>query len=266
VVPRIPSTLDLLNRDAMAALKPGAVLVDVSRGGVVNETALIEALKDGRLRGAVLDVFSTEPLPRNNPLWRMENVVITPHIAGFFDGWEAAAADIFCENLDRWRAGMANRQLSLGRSIRRDVLGEERYRQLVDGATPFERPFQDFVSEYCWGANWGRGVLPREQRSMLTLSMLAALGRSAEFEAHFRAAVVNLKIPLDQLREALFHISVYCGIPAGVESFRIARRVLAEAGMPPLDGPPTAVAKGPRAAGRKRAAGRDGAASRRRRR
>jgi phosphoglycerate dehydrogenase-like enzyme len=105
VVPRIPSTLDLLSRDAMAALKPGAVLVDVSRGGVVNETALIEALKDGRLRGAVLDVFSTEPLPPDNPLWRMENVVVTPHIAGFFDGWEAAAADIFCENLDRWRAG-----------------------------------------------------------------------------------------------------------------------------------------------------------------
>jgi 4-carboxymuconolactone decarboxylase len=160
---------------------------------------------------------------------------------------------------------MANRQLSLGRSIRRDVLGDERYRQLVDGATPFERPFQDFVSEYCWGANWGRGVLSRQQRSMLTLSMLAALGRSAEFEAHFRAAVVNLKISLDELREVLFHISVYCGIPAGVESFRIARRVLAEAGMPALDGAPLAIAKGGRAGGHKRAAGGSSAASSRRR-
>jgi 4-carboxymuconolactone decarboxylase len=131
---------------------------------------------------------------------------------------------------------MAKRELFLGETIRREVLGEERFTQTVGDATAFDRPFQDFVSEYCWGANWGRGGLPREQRSMLTLCMLAALGRSAEFEAHFRAAVLNLQIPLSQLREVLFHIAIYCGVPAGVESFRIARRVLAEENMPVLDG------------------------------
>jgi phosphoglycerate dehydrogenase-like enzyme len=105
VVPLTNATTDLFDREAISALKPGAVLVNVSRGGVVNETALIDALRSSRIRGAVLDVFSTEPLPANSPLWTMENVIVTPHVAGFFDGWEAAAAEILCENIDRWISG-----------------------------------------------------------------------------------------------------------------------------------------------------------------
>ena len=121
---------------------------------------------------------------------------------------------------------MPTAEIARGETIRKEVLGEARFQQTVGGATDFDRPFQNFVSEYCWGSGWGRGVLSRQQRSMLTL------GRSAEFEAHFRAAVTNLKIPLDELREVLFHIAIHCGVPAGVESFRIARRVLSEDVMP----------------------------------
>ncbi len=125
---------------------------------------------------------------------------------------------------------MATRK-EVGERIRRKVLGDERFKRTSGSATSFERPFQDLVTEYCWGASWGRGVLSEQQRSMLTLSMLAALGRTAEFEAHLRGAIVNLRIPLRELREVLMHIAIYCGVPAAVESFRIARRVLEEEGI-----------------------------------
>jgi 4-carboxymuconolactone decarboxylase len=111
------------------------------------------------------------------------------------------------------------------------VLGSARFQQTVGSATPFDRDFQDFISEYCWGGSWGRGVLPDRQRSMLTLAMLACLGRSAEFEAHFRGALVNVGISPRELREVLFHVAIYGGVPAAVESFRIGRRVLQEEGI-----------------------------------
>jgi phosphoglycerate dehydrogenase-like enzyme len=100
-LPLTPATRGLLDAAAFAALKPGAILVDVSRGGIVRQAALIEALRDGRLAGAVLDVFETEPLPPENPLWAMGNVVITPHCSSVYEGWERRAVEMFCDNLDR---------------------------------------------------------------------------------------------------------------------------------------------------------------------
>jgi phosphoglycerate dehydrogenase-like enzyme len=78
-VPLTKRTRDLINADALRSAKPGAVLIDVSRGGVVRHDALIEALGQGRLAGAALDVFEIEPLPRDSPLWQMDNVILTPH-------------------------------------------------------------------------------------------------------------------------------------------------------------------------------------------
>lgn len=104
-VPLLPSTRGLLDRAAFAAMRPGGVLVDVSRGGVVDETALMAALASGRLRGAALDVFQTEPLPADHPLWGFGNVVISPHCAGVHDGWEAEALRLFARNLTRYRSG-----------------------------------------------------------------------------------------------------------------------------------------------------------------
>ena len=97
----------------------------------------------------------------------------------------------------------------------------------INNADDFNRDFQALVTEYCWGVCWGNDVLSRKQRSLLNLGMLAALGRSHEFELHFRGALRN-GCSIEELRETLTQITIYCGVPAGVESFRIARRVLAE--------------------------------------
>lgn len=104
-VPLLPATRNLLDARALDRVKPGAVLVDVSRGGVVAETALINALQSGRLKGAALDVFETEPLPAENPLWSLPNVIVTPHCSSVYEGWQNRSAAMFCENLRRFRQG-----------------------------------------------------------------------------------------------------------------------------------------------------------------
>ena len=114
-----------------------------------------------------------------------------------------------------------------GLAARKEVLGEHYVDNAINNADDFNRDFQALVTEYCWGVCWGNEVLSRKQRSLLNLGMLAALGRSHEFELHFRGALRNGCTP-EELRETLTQITVYCGVPAGVESFRIARRVLAE--------------------------------------
>jgi phosphoglycerate dehydrogenase-like enzyme len=106
-VPLTPATRGLMDEAAFQRLKPGAALIDVSRGGVVRQTALIDALRSGRLAGAALDVFETEPLPADNPLWGMANVILTPHCASVYDGWDRRSMEMFCDNLDRWRQGLA---------------------------------------------------------------------------------------------------------------------------------------------------------------
>jgi phosphoglycerate dehydrogenase-like enzyme len=104
-LPLTPATRGLVDAAAFAAMQPGAVLVDVSRGSIVRQAALIAALRSGRLRGAVLDVFETEPLPLDNPLWDLENVIVTPHCSSIYDGWEQRSVEMFCDNLERWKRG-----------------------------------------------------------------------------------------------------------------------------------------------------------------
>ncbi len=103
--PLLDNTRGLVDADAFSALKPGATLTDVSRGGIVVQSALVDALRSGRLKGAALDVFETEPLPHDNPLWDMDNVLISPHCSSVFKGWETASIRLFCENLTRWLNG-----------------------------------------------------------------------------------------------------------------------------------------------------------------
>ena len=100
-----PATRGMLSREALSAMKPGAYLVNTSRGPVVDETALIDTLRSGHLAGAYLDVFETEPLPAESPLWDMPNVLITPHAADNIHGWPRRFAALFADNLERWRAG-----------------------------------------------------------------------------------------------------------------------------------------------------------------
>jgi phosphoglycerate dehydrogenase-like enzyme len=104
-VPLLPSTRGLLGRTAFATMKPSAVLIDISRGGVVEETALLAALDAGHLKGAALDVFATEPLPADHPLWGYDNVAITPHCASVYEGWDVKSVEMFAANLARYRRG-----------------------------------------------------------------------------------------------------------------------------------------------------------------
>lgn len=122
---------------------------------------------------------------------------------------------------------MSSQVFETGRKIRTEVLGEERVNKALDQADDFNRDFQHFLTEYCWGAGWGRNALDRRQRSLLNLGMLAALNRGPEFELHFRGALKN-GLTLDELQDALIQIAIYCGIPAGVEAFKIANKVRKE--------------------------------------
>jgi phosphoglycerate dehydrogenase-like enzyme len=103
--PLTPETRGLVGRTAIAAMKPGAVLVNVGRGPVVDEEALLEALRAGRLRGAALDVFETEPLPAGHPFYSLDNVLLSPHCADNTPGWLEAAMRAFLDNLGRFRKG-----------------------------------------------------------------------------------------------------------------------------------------------------------------
>lgn len=102
-------TTGLIGREALAAMKPSAYLVNIARGGVVDEPALIEALRAGQIAGAGLDVFATEPLPAESPLWDMENVFITPHIAGRSDRYNEQALEVVTANLVHYLAGEPDR-------------------------------------------------------------------------------------------------------------------------------------------------------------
>ena len=100
-----PATRGMLSREGLAAMKSGAYLVNTSRGPVVDEAALVHALRSGHLAGAYLDVFETEPLPADSALWTMPNVLITPHSSDNIRGWPRRFAALFADNLERWRAG-----------------------------------------------------------------------------------------------------------------------------------------------------------------
>ncbi len=102
-VPLLDSTRGLVGEDAFASMKETAVIIDVSRGGVIDEVPLITALDEGRIRGAALDVFTVEPLPTDHRLWGYDNVIITPHCSSVYDGWDLKSVEMFSENLMRYR-------------------------------------------------------------------------------------------------------------------------------------------------------------------
>jgi 4-carboxymuconolactone decarboxylase len=114
-----------------------------------------------------------------------------------------------------------------GLEIRKSVLGAEFVDKAIQSADDFNRPLQELVTEYCWGAVWGREGLDRRTRSMLNLAMLTALNRPHELELHIRGALRN-GFTRDEIREVLLQVAIYCGVPAGVDAFRTARRVFAE--------------------------------------
>jgi phosphoglycerate dehydrogenase-like enzyme len=105
-VPLTPETHHMIGAEELAAFKNDAYLIDVSRGGIVDHSALIPALVEQKLAGAALDVFPEEPLPAESPLWKLPNVILTPHISGVTQYYDERAVELFAENLHRYLAGL----------------------------------------------------------------------------------------------------------------------------------------------------------------
>lgn len=114
-----------------------------------------------------------------------------------------------------------------GLQIRSEVLGAEYVERALADADDFTGPLQDLVTEYCWGAVWGREKLPRKTRSMLNLAMIAVLNRPNELRMHVKAALTN-GVTREEIREIFLQVAIYGGVPAAVDSFRIAREAFAE--------------------------------------
>jgi 4-carboxymuconolactone decarboxylase len=123
---------------------------------------------------------------------------------------------------------MMNKEMyDKGLSIRRAVLGDAYVDSQLKNADDFNRPMQELVTEYCWGAVWGREGLPKKTRSMLNLAMISILNRPHELRAHLRGALTN-GVSKAEITEIFLQVAIYGGVPAAVDSFRIAREVFAE--------------------------------------
>ena len=114
-----------------------------------------------------------------------------------------------------------------GLAIRKETLGAEFVEAAFKSADDFNRPMQELVTEYCWGAVWGREELSRKTRSMLNLAMISALNRPHELRLHIAGALKN-GVTREEIREIFMQVAIYCGVPAGVDSFRAAREVFAQ--------------------------------------
>ena len=114
-----------------------------------------------------------------------------------------------------------------GLVVRKAVLGAEHVERSFKTADDFNMPFQELVTEYCWGWLWNRPGLPRKTRSLLNVAMLSVLNRHTELKSHVKGAIRN-GCTKDEISEVLLQVAVYGGVPAGVESFRLAREAFKE--------------------------------------
>ena len=114
-----------------------------------------------------------------------------------------------------------------GLAVRKAVLGEAYVNNALKNVDEFNKPFQELLNEYCWGAVWGREELPRKTRSMINIAMISILNRPHELRAHFRGALNN-GVTRDEIREIPMQVAIYGGMPAAVDSFRVAREFFAE--------------------------------------
>jgi len=125
---------------------------------------------------------------------------------------------------------MDKTRFALGLARRKATLGDEYVEKNLAAADDFSRPFQEMMTEWCWGFGWGDDCIDAKTRSMMNLSMLGALGKMHEWEIHCRGAITN-GVSREQLRAIVHVIAIYCGVPQSLECFRVARKVMAEMGM-----------------------------------
>jgi 4-carboxymuconolactone decarboxylase len=122
---------------------------------------------------------------------------------------------------------MTKELFEAGLKVRREVLGAEYVDASIAQADDFSRPLQELVTEYCWGSVWTRPGLNRKTRSLINLAMLTALNRPHEVELHLRGALNN-GCTKEEIMEVLLQTAIYCGVPAAMDSFRLARKFFSE--------------------------------------
>ena len=122
---------------------------------------------------------------------------------------------------------MSKELFEAGLAVRKAVLGAEFVENAIKNADDFNRPLQELVTEYCWGACWTREGLSRKTRSMLNLAMLTALNRPHELKMHVKGALRN-GVTKEEIREVLLQTAIYCGVPAAVDAFRTAKEAINE--------------------------------------
>lgn len=120
---------------------------------------------------------------------------------------------------------MKDQQFEDGLAMRKQVMGDTYVDRAFEQVDDFTRPLQEFVTRNAWGTVWCRDGLDMKTRSLVTISMLAALGRAQELKGHVRGALNN-GASVDEIREVLLHSAVYCGMPAAMEAFRAAHEVV----------------------------------------
>lgn len=125
---------------------------------------------------------------------------------------------------------MDKQRFELGLTKRKATLGAEYVKKNIQAADDFNRPFQEAMTEWCWGFGWGDDAIDAKTRSLMNLTMIAALGKMHEWELHLNGAITN-GCSVEEIRAAIHAIAIYCGVPQGVECFRIARQVLTTRGL-----------------------------------
>lgn len=125
---------------------------------------------------------------------------------------------------------MTDERYERGMNVRREVLGDEHVDRSLANQTAFDADFQRYITEMAWGSVWTRGELDRKTRHMLTIAILAALGREHELALHLRASV-NTGLTPAEIAEVFHQVAVYAGVPAANSAFAIAKRVYAEMGV-----------------------------------
>lgn len=125
---------------------------------------------------------------------------------------------------------MDKQRFELGLRERKATLGNEYVENNLKSADEFNLPFQEAMTEWCWGFGWGDDVIDVKTRSLMNLTMIAALGKMHEWELHLNGAINN-GCSMEEIRATIHVIAIYCGVPQGVECFRIAREVLNKRGL-----------------------------------
>ncbi len=125
---------------------------------------------------------------------------------------------------------MDKERFNKGLEKRKATLGDEYVEKNLEVADDFNRPFQEAMTEWCWGFGWGDETIDMKTRSMMNLAMIGALGKMHEWEIHCRGAIRN-GVTKEEIRAAIHVVAIYCGVPQGVECFRVARKVLEDEGM-----------------------------------